>query len=172
MKSIALLLLIAICCTVPAWGQSGDEDIAEIIDQLTVRWDAQAEGLMKYENLKNLCRNRDYRYDLIELLDKIHHYDTTLYFVVTKKFETDQDPEAKATIDDIITLEADYTTLNFKNFIHQECNNYNMVENSFGKEGPEYEEERNLVEEELSAYVTTITRRIDIIDEHVHHLKL
>ena len=147
------------------------EDIVKIIDDLTVTWDAKAEDLKSYDKLKDLCRDRGYRTDIFDLLDKIHHYDTTLYNTVTSKYDASKDKEARATLDDIENLEREYTTRAFRKFIHQECNEYNMVENSFGKEGEEYELERKRVESELVKYVTSITSQIDLIDEHVHHLK-
>ena len=148
-----------------------DGSIVKIIDDLTLNWDNKAEKLKTYDGLKDLCRDRNYRTDITDLLDLIHHYDTNLFNIVTEKYDTNEDGEAKETIADIEDLERDYTTRAFRKFIHQECNEYNMVENSFSKEEEEYELERNRVEEELNKYVTMITGQIDLIDEHVHHLK-
>ena len=107
------------------------------------------------------------------MLDEIHHYDTLLYGIVTRKYNADKDKEAKATIDDIETLEVEYTTRAFKQFVHKECNTYNEIENNYGaSKGEEYQTEVKALEEELQKYVVSITRRIDIIDEHVHHLHI
>jgi len=148
------------------------EDIVKIMDDHRTDWDTKVQFLRTYDDLKNLCRNRDFRSDLIRLLDQIHHYDTTLYNIVKFKYANNADPEAKATLDDIEKLERDYATLGFRNFVQTECSEYNMVENSFGKEGDEYEAEKKRVRIELNKYVASITRQIDLIDEHAHHLQL
>jgi len=167
-----ILLLITSVLFAFNFSHAQDEDIVKIMDKLRGDWDAKVQFLRTYDDLKNMCRNGDFRRDLIALLDQIHHYDTILYNMVKMKYSANSDAEAKATLDDIETLEAEYTTKDFRNFVHQECGEYNMVENSFGKEGEEYESEKKRVEAELIKYVPVITRQIDLIDEHAHHLKL
>ncbi len=147
-------------------------DIVEIMDYLRGDWDAKVSFIRTLEDLRNLCRNRDFRVDLIELLDEIHHYDTTLYNTVIAKYSHNSDPEAKATLEDIETLELDYTTRSFKGFVHHECNEYNFVKNNFSKSDPGYAEEKNRIEIELNKYVSAITWQVDVIDEHAHHLDL
>lgn len=149
-----------------------DEDIVKIIDDLTIEWDTGAEKLGTYDGLKEYCRIKPYRDKTIKLLDKIHHYDTVLFQIVTSKYDTDKDPEAKATIADIETLEVDYTTRSFLVFLRQECQEYNYIENNLGRsKGEEYEKDVKALEDELGKYIAAITKRIDTIDEHVHHLK-
>ena len=169
MKSIVPIVLLLFSLN-PAFSQS--ENIVKVMDDLRANWDTRAAFLQSYGDLSNLCRNRDFRGDLIKLLDNIHHYDTTLYNTVKVNYSNSEDPEVKATLEDIEKLERDYATLGFKQFIRDECGEYNMVENSFGKEGEEYEREKKRVEIELLKYVGSITRQIDLIDEHAHHLKL
>ncbi len=150
-----------------------DSEVAKTIDKLRYAWDDEAEKLETYEGLGNFCSESTYRKKIINMLDEIHHYDTLLYGIVTRKFNANQDAEAKATIEDIETLEVDYTTLSFKKFVHKECNTYNEIENNLGAaKGKEYEKEVKALEEELIKYVDAITKRIDIIDEHVHHLHI
>ena len=151
---------------------TSDKNIVEIMDYLRGDWDAKVAFIRTLEDLRNLCRNRSFRVDLIELLDEIHHYDTTLYNTVIAKYSYNSDPEARATLDDIEKLEVDYTTRSFKGFVHHECNEYNFVNNNFSKADPEYAEEKARVEVELNKYVNSITWQIDIIDEHAHHLDL
>ncbi|MBV6647455.1 MAG: hypothetical protein KI790_18495 [Cyclobacteriaceae bacterium] len=151
---------------------SQDEDIVAIIDDLTAKWDAEALKMKTYDGLKDYCKIKPYRDKTVKLLNKIHHYDTTLYEIVTSKYDTNKDSEAKATIDDIETLEIQYTTKLFLKFLHQECNRFNEIENNLKRKGgSEYEKEVKALEKELSKYVLAITKRIDVIDEHVHHLK-
>ena len=153
--------------------EESDSEVVKTIDNLRYTWDEEALNLETYKVLAEFCGNSPYRKKIIQMLDDIHHYDTLLYGIVTRKFNEDSDPEAKATIDDIETLEVDYTTKSFRRFIHKECNTYNEIENNLGAAGgKEYEKEVNALEEELKKYVIAITRRIDVIDEHVHHLHI
>ncbi len=170
MKTLTLTLLIFIC--LPTLAQE-DENIVEIVDDLTLKWDEQAVELSTYKGLQTYCSTRPYRDRTVKLLDKIHHYDTLLYGIVSRKYKKGKDEEAQATLDDIEKLESEYTTKNFKAFIHRECNGVNEIERNFGREGgTQYEKEVKKLEKELSKYVESITTRIDIIDEHIHHLKL
>lgn len=150
-----------------------DTEVAKTIDKLRYAWDDEALSLETYKGLGEFCGNSQYRKKIIQMLDDIHHYDTLLFGIVTRKFNQDSDPEAKATIDDIETLEVDYTTKSFRRFIHKECNTYNEIENNLGAAGgKEYEKEVKMLETELKKYVVAITKRIDVIDEHVHHLHI
>lgn len=147
--------------------------IVEIIDDLTVKWDREAFKLRTYQGVQNFCATKDYRTKTIGLLDQIHHWDTSLYFIVKEKYASSEDEEAAATLRDIETLEVQYTTENFKVFIDEECSTLKEIESHFDAETVRaYEKEIKQFEKELVKYITTITNRIDIIDEHIHHLKL
>lgn len=169
-RSLVLLLMFFTVHTLSAQDES--ENIVQIIDDLTIQWDEGAEKLDSYEGLRDYCRIKPYRDKTMKLLDQIHHYDTVLYLIVKEKYAVDSDPEAKATIDDIETLETDYTTKSFIVFLREECQEFNYVENNLGKaKGEEYEEEVKTIEKELDKYIKAITKQVDTIDEHVHHLK-
>lgn len=170
MQRITLLLLLLISYSTFA---QENEGIVKIIDDLRYSWDDEAVKLQSYKGLGDFCSNSVYRKKIIKMLDDIHHYDTLLYGIVTRKYDANKDPEAKATLDDIDILEVDYKTISFRKFIHQECNTYNEIENNLGRaKGPEYEKEVKELEDELIKYVAEITKQIDTIDEHVHHLDL
>lgn len=146
-----------------------DKDIVTVIDELTVKWDTEAKALETYEGLGKVCKEQNYRLEITDLLNSIHHYDSTLLNIVTRKYDENQDAEAKATLDDIATLEKDYATKDFMKFMHKECREYNATEmNTTGKE---HKKEAKHVEKELVKYIEAITKRIDVIDDHVHHLK-
>ncbi|MFK7952565.1 MAG: hypothetical protein AB8B73_06935 [Ekhidna sp.] len=169
MKILATLLLTSSLCVL----QAQETEIAKTIDALTVKWDKNAIALESYDGLGKFCSNSSYRKEIISLLDEIHHYDTLLYGIVNRKFDANEDEEAKATIDDINTLESEYTTQAFKKFIHQECNSYNEIEKNLGSaKGKKYEKEVSKLEKELIVYVEEVTKRIDLIDEHMHHLHI
>lgn len=167
---ILTTLLFALCGSL-LFAQ--ETQIAKTIDDLTIKWDANAIKLETYKGLGQFCSESAYRKQVIDLLDEIHHYDTLLYGIVNRKFDASKDAEAKATIDDISTLEAKYTTKAFRNFIHQECNSYNEIEKNLGsKKGKAYDKEVKKLEKELIKYVEEVTKQIDLIDEHVHHLHI
>lgn len=162
---LAALYTSVNCCTVYAQ----EENIVQIIDELTLQWDTEAVNLETHDGFQNYCRNRAYRDNTILLLNKIHHYDTSLYFIVTEKFNKEEDLEARATLEDIETLEIDYTTSSFMTFLREECMKFNDLE--MNKSSEDYEVQMNELEAELAKYIDAITRRIDLVDEHVHHLK-
>lgn len=160
-------------CLISSISYSQDENIVKIIDDLTMKWDKQAESLEKYSGMKYYCTSEKYRDNTIALLDKIHHYDTVLYNRVTEKYKDVKDKEASATLKDILTVETEYTTPSFKSFLKDECNRFNEIEEKYEKSsGSQYYKEVEKLEKELSKYVINVTKRIDLIDEHVHHLKL
>lgn len=141
----------------------------KIIDDLTLEWDEAAVNLETYEGLRQYCRDRSYRDNTILLLNTIHHYDSSLYKIVTDKYASNQDAEAKATLDDIQTLELDYATKRFLTFLRNECMTFNDNERNKNIEG--YDEVVKEIENEMIEYVEAITRQIDTVDEHIHHLK-
>lgn len=148
-----------------------ENNIVETVDALTLKWDNQALSLKTYMGLQTYCSTKPYRDETIALLNEIHHYDTLLYGIVQRKYAESEDQEAKLTLKDIKKLEGEYTTKNFKAFIHRECNGVNEIERNYGKaHGSTYEKEVKKLEKELRKYVESITERIDIVDEHIHHL--
>lgn len=172
MKRLLIIALLLISYENVAVAQNESENITEIIDDLTAKWDAEAVKLRKYDGLAEYCQNRTYRIEMVRLLNKIHHYDTVLYQTVKAKYDENSDSEAKATLGDIEHVEEKYTTKNFLDFLHKECNQFNDVEKNYGKKGgSKYEKETAALEKEAGKYIEVITQRIDLIDEHVHHLK-
>lgn len=153
--------------------QAQETNIVKVIDALTVQWDETAITLKDYQGIQNFCSSEKLRTETVELLDEIHHWDTTLYFTVQSKYEGTQDAEAEATLKDIEKLETEYSTVNFKAFILNECTMLKEIDDSFDtKTIKQYEKEIKKFEKELVKYLNSITYRIDIIDEHIHHLKL
>ncbi len=171
MKNLLILLIALI--SFPLFAQKSDHEVAKTIDTLRFAWDEEALTLETYKGLGTFCGNSVYKKKIVKMLDDIHHYDTLLYGIVIRKFNKNQDAEAKATIDDIETLEVNYTTKSFLRFAHKECNTFNEIENNLAEAGgTAYEKEVKFLENELKKYVAVITRRIDVIDEHVHHLHI
>ncbi len=163
-----VLVMIGLLLTFHVQSQ---ENIVSVIDDLTVKWDQGAINLKTYQGVQEFCLSESYKSKTIELLDEIHHWDTTLYFIVKNKFDENKDKEAKATLEDIERLEEEYSTANFKLFIQEECTQLKVIEKSFDEATVKrYENDIKKFEKELIKYVNSITYRIDIIDEHIHHL--
>ena len=172
MKYLAVVFLITCSFISKAQEEASAKDIVAIVDDLRYKWDKEAVDLGRYIGLKYYCTADVYRDRIITLLDKIHHYDTLLYGVVNRKYESTKDKEAKNTIKDIITLEADYTTLSFKEFLEKECGEFKEAEDNLSKaSGSKYYDEVARIEKELGKYVKSVTQRIDIVDDHIHHIK-
>ncbi len=171
MKYLTIIFLFA--ASFSTYAQDEDIDIVAIIDDLTVKWDKQADDLGRYSGMKYYCTSEIYRDKTIGLLDKIHHYDTLLFRIVSEKYENTKDKEAQATLKEILTVETEYTTPNFKSFLKEECDRFAEIEENYSKEsGSPYYKEIEKLEKELSKYIENITKRIDLIDEHIHHLNL
>jgi hypothetical protein len=152
-------------------GQEREMTITETIDELTSKWDTEAEILKTYDGMREYCKVRQHRVNTIELVKQIHHYDSLLYKTVKTKFDASKDDEAQATLKDIKKLEDEYTTKGFLDFIHKECSTFNEIENNYGRsKGKQYQKEVAKMEKELTKYVIEITSQIDLIDEHIHHL--
>lgn len=170
MRKLAILLLFI--CSLTAVGQQ-ETNIVQVIDALTVQWDETAISLKDYQGIQNFCSSEKDRTETLDLLDQIHHWDTTLYFIVQEKYEGSKDAEAEATLEDIEKLETEYSTENFKAFILNECTMLKEIDDTFDKKTvKQYEKDIKKFEKELVKYLNSITYRIDIIDEHIHHLKL
>jgi len=168
-------IIVLLCLVISTLFSAAQEKvpITEIIDDLTVKWDEKAITLRTYQDIHNFCGAVEDRATTVELLDQIHHWDTTLYFIVRNKYADKKDKEAEATLRDIEMLETEYTTENFKHFIQDECASLKVIEDDFdGEMVRAYEKEILKFEKELVKYVVSITSRIDIIDEHIHHLAL
>lgn len=172
MRIFSVLFMLTVLAYIPATSQSQSSNIVSIIDDLTVKWDYQATNIRSYKGFGRTCIDDDFRLNLINLLNTIHHYDTNLYQIVSAKFESSKDKEAKATLDDIELLESKYATVAFLDFLQNECDEYKRIENDYARSGgKEYEKSLKAMDKEIGKYVKAITYQIDIIDEHVHHLE-
>ena len=169
-KFLTVLFVLSLNLTVSAQRKY---KIVEIIDNLRYDWDQTAISLKDYQGIQNFCETEDHRKKTLELLDAIHHWDTTLYFVVKEKYDQTKDKEAEATLKDIERLESNYTTINFKEFIQQECDQLKVIHDHFDEQTvKDYEKAIRKFEKELIFYLNSITDRVDIVDEHIHHLDL
>lgn len=148
------------------------ESVGAKLEELTLKWDGEAEKLATYEGLGEFCSIKPYREEMVETLRGIHHYDSVLYQIVAKKARFGGDSEMKKTLKDIEKLESEYSIRDFLTFLHEECNARNDIERNARRTGEDKDGEAYLLETELAKYVKHITKRIDVVREHVHHLNI
>ena len=142
------------------------------IEELTTKWDEEAEGLSTYKGLTQFCLKADYRGEMIETLKGIHHYDSVLYEEISKKARFGGNNEMKKTLKDIAKLEDGYSIHDFLVFLQEECNARKAIEKNARKTGKNKDSEAYILETELGKYVKQITKRIDVVREHVHHFNI
>jgi len=147
-----------------------DENVGAKLEELTIDWDQEAERLSTYDGLTQFCLDKNYRATMVGILKGIHHYDSVLYQVIAKKVRFGGSGEMKKTLKDIEKLENGYTIKDFLNFLNVECIARNEIEKNARKTGEDKDGEVYMLETELAKYVKHITKRIDVIREHVHHL--
>ena len=173
MKFSINLFFLGLTLLVSAQSRDESKDIVAHIDELNKIWAAETENLETYEGLERYCQEKSYRDNVVATLEHIHHYDSVLYEIVTRKYDTNEDKEAKATLEDIKLLEVKYATLSFLKFLRKECGGYNFIESNLTSPDykKEYKKEVKRLEKAQKKYVKAITKQINVIDEHVHHLK-
>ena len=172
-----LVSFFFVVSTTPSSSQEGEGDgrLDEKIDELTYRWDLEADKLSSYEGLVDLCTDDIYRQDIFQLLRDIHHYDTVLYDVLTDLSRRSSDREISKTLKDIKKFEEEYDTESFIRFMSEECKAMIDIEKHADDTKNEvgytsYSSQVYILETELFQYVKHVTNRVDKIRQHVHHL--
>lgn len=152
-----------------------EETLGKKIDELTYAWDLESVTLNNYEGLSNFCDDKEYRLELVNLLNDIHHYDSVLYSRLLKASRISDDRAIDKAIKDIEKFEKGYSMRKFIHFLHEECKDRSEVEKNsenlkseIGSES--YSGQIYIIEIELNKYIKHITKRVDHIREHVHHL--
>lgn len=175
MRSIYFVGLLLVATF--TWSQEFEAEgrLDDKIDQVTYDWDLEADKLSTYTGLQQLCTDGTYRTKIFDLLDEIHHYDTVLYEVLIKLSRKSDDREIKQTIKDIKKFEEEYDTKAFIGFMSQECKAMREIEQDSeltvnDVREHSYSGQVYLLETELYKYVNQVTKRVDKIREHVHHL--
>lgn len=172
MKNLTLTYLLVVLTSLSISAQDKSNDIIFIVDELRTAWDIEALKMETYDGMREYCHSKAYRKNVLSLLDQIHHYDTTLYFTVTDKYDASKDAEAKETIEDIMTLETVYTNRNFVAFLKEECKKVVAIEKNMAKkDSGGFDKDISALEDELIEYIDAVTERVDLVDEHIHHLK-
>lgn len=160
-----------------ASSQNRDETLGKIIDDLTYGWDLEADNLDDYDGMLKFCRNADYRNEVLTMLEDIHHYDSVLLEKLQRASRFSKDKAVKKALKDISKFEEEYSMKEFIEFLVDECKGIEEIEKNRDDLEDEitiesYDGKRYVIETELSKYIHHITRRVDVIREHVHHLHI
>jgi len=175
MKPIFVICLLA--CVFLLKGQDTKESLGKIIDDITYAWDLESDNLDDYEGMLKFCTNRDYRLEVIAMLHDIHHYDSVLLERLRKASRFKKTAELEKTLADIEKFEKEYSMKAFVQFLYEECKGMSDIEkqkkdiqDDIGEES--YDGKRYILETEIAKYIHHITKRVDVIREHVHHLHI
>ncbi|MCP4457945.1 MAG: hypothetical protein GY816_07975 [Cytophagales bacterium] len=154
-----------------------NEGIGEAIDSLTYAWDMESAYLGELTGFKRFCDKKLYRNEVIHMLNDIHHYDSVLYDRLVKAQRYNHDKEIAKTIDDISKFEQEYSMKAFLKFLNSECASLHKIErhrkdleNDIGNES--YDGQIYVLLTEMGKYLHHITKRVDLLRKHVHHLHI
>jgi hypothetical protein len=172
------ILAIAILVGIINLGYSQTEEtLGQVIDRLTYQWDTEALTLETYGGLTSFCKDVEYRTTIISLMDEIHHYDSVLYEKAKIAHQRSHDHEIVKLIKEIESFETGYGPKNFIHFLKEECDGQKALEKqsedlktAMGEES--YDGQAYVIEVEMRRYVKHLTKRVDNIRKHVHHLHI
>lgn len=175
MKPIFVICFLV--STLSSFGQDTKESLGKIIDEITYSWDLESDNLDDYDGMLKFCTNREYRLEVIAMLHDIHHYDSVLLERLRKAARFKKTAELEKTLADIEKFEKEYSMKAFVQFLYEECQGMSDIEkhkkeirDDIGEES--YDGKRYILETEIAKYIHHITKRVDVIREHVHHLHI
>jgi hypothetical protein len=153
------------------------ETLGKKIDEITFAWDLEQDKLDEYDGMLKFCGDKTYRLEVIALLHDIHHYDSVLIERLQKAVRFSKNKEIEKTLQDIEKFEAEYSMKEFVKFLFDECQgiyelekNKNDLQDEIGEES--YGGRKYVLETELARYIHHITKKVDLIRDHVHHLHI
>ncbi|MGB3465132.1 MAG: hypothetical protein WBA74_07680 [Cyclobacteriaceae bacterium] len=172
-----LLVFFFVLSSSVIMAQTDSTTLLAHIDEVTKSWDKLSEDLSTYEGLKMYCKNKTFQNDVLSSLNSIHHYDTVVYNILVKKNRFKKDKEIEQTLKEIKKFEVNYHPSKLRKFLHEECVYRYDIEkekkdskNDLGSES--YDGQITLLEAELYKYVKHITKLVDHLRKHAHHLHL
>ena len=178
MKKInSILFLLFLVISLKSNAQQDTLSLGQTIDLLVNSWDEEAVMLESYTGLRQFCKDINYRTRIITLLQDIHHQDSVLYERAKIASKKTKDHEVFKLIEEIESFEKEYTMKEFIHFLHIECDAQSDLERHKKELKTEVAEESYdskvyVLEVELRKYIHHITKRVDNIQVHVHHLHI
>ncbi len=172
-----LLFVAAVTFNSAEARQAQNESLVSKFDDLTNRWYLVSSEMKTYDGLKKYCNDQAYREHIMDVLEEIHHYDSLLYERVSLKARFDSGHEIKKVLHQIEQFEEKYSAASFSTTLRLECSEQRQVErhasetrNDIGSAS--YDSQVVVLEAHLNKYVNHITRLMDHIKEHIHHLHI
>lgn len=151
--------------------------VVAVFDDLVTRWDLLASDLGSYEGLNRYCTEKEYQDNVISILEDIHHYDSVLYDAIARKARFSNNSEMKKTLKQIEEFETEFKGPSFMKKLHDECVGRREIEKSRSETKNDigmnsYDGQVMVLEADLHKYVIHITKLMDHIKDHVHHLNI
>ena len=151
--------------------------IEEDFEVLTQQWHQVSDRLVTYEGLGQFCGSPDFRQESIQILSTIHHIDSLIMDLMmdpTSGLEVSKQ-EYKKTLDDIRKFESEYGIRSFIEFLRESCLTRNELEANIDDLKNEngiysYDGQVLMLETRLEKYLKHLGKKVDAIDEHVHHI--
>lgn len=171
---IATLFLLS---SIPFSASAQEESLGEAIDRITYAWDTESIDLEEYAGLSKFCKDSEYRESVIGMMDEIHHFDSVLYEKAKIAQARSEDKEIKKLIKIIENFEGKYSPKNFITFLKEECKGQKELEKNSEDLATAMGEESldgqiYVIEVEMQRYIKHLTKRVDNIRKHVHHLHI
>ncbi len=167
--------LAILCLPSLSYAQDEEENLTEKFDDVSYRWDLIAEMLEEYSGLNAYCKVDSFRIEVISVLNDIHHYDTLIYRRLVQLSYYENNHEIKKTLEQIKQFEKEFSAAKFIHHLNAECKDSREIEhnkkNTLGNIGDEsYSGQILNVQNAAYRYIHHITKLVDHIRDHVHHL--
>lgn len=176
-KIPALILTLLSLISTSVFAQSDTLTIEERFQLIDEQWHGLEPTLDNYSGFRTYCTNSEYRNTVINVMKTIHHYDTTILQKLNDPTYVVDRKERKATLRKIEKFETKYSTKAFLQRLNRECHEWKEIEhdrdatkNDFADNS--YDGQKLILEVELSKYAKQVTKIIDHINNHIHHLRL
>lgn len=175
-KSYPLLLLIFFTFNLTAYGQEEyDINLAIEFDMVDADWHALAKTMNNYEGFQEYCENPQFKKQVEEALLNIHYLDSLILNKLTDYTYIMDEKERASSLKEISKFETKYSVKRFTKTLKEECHERHNIEHNKKKTKKEfginsYDGQKLVLEVELQSYINHITKLVDHIDRHAHHI--
>ncbi|MBR10201.1 MAG: hypothetical protein CMP48_21235 [Rickettsiales bacterium] len=176
MKNMVVLLILLAVSNV-SYSQIKPVGIEKEFEELTAHWHQISDLLSTYNGLSDFCVTPEFRNESIKVLSTIHHIDSLILDLMhdpTSSLQVSK-KEREKTIDEIEKFEQEYGIRSFIEFLKESCLTRNELEanaetlkNESGMYS--YDGQVMMLETRLSKYLKHLTKKVDMIAEHIHHI--
>ena len=146
------------------------------IDKLDEEWHEIADELGTYAGLSLYCSDKKYKSQVNSVLDHVHHYDTLLYQILLVKAELEGATHTlNKTIKEIEKIETKYKPKYFHSKLQDDCKGRRYIERNKKKlqsdvQMQSYDGQALIIDNDIHTYIRHITRLVDLVDKHAHHV--